>query len=250
MFGIFPKGKISNKRADVHLAHIPPVLRPNLDSTSGADAELPSVTGDLVVHAHLQRRQHRRLAVKTAASNERDTLLDTYAAQGLAHVGQVERHAERLGRLEVDEPRPPRPVAALLRPVLGLAALAPAILHGGVVRPALPRQSRAVGHESHEPLHLETAADPLLILHVQDVARHDLRIEGGVDQRLPHELRQGPVKDLHGLEALDRPPPGGEVDSELCADVAVLQHPDGRLFDDVLRRLRDLRRRLRCDFVW
>ena len=94
-FRILPVRKVVYEHGNVRPPDAPPILRPDLYSCRVRDHELPAVTPDMVIHAHLERFQKRGFSMISASDNECDPLPDPHPRDALP-VRKLHRNFEGL----------------------------------------------------------------------------------------------------------------------------------------------------------
>ena len=88
------EGQVVDEGRDVHGVKLPPILGADLDCVVSRDDELPSVSGDFVVHSQLHGGEEGGLSVEAAAHDDGDAVADTHAGHRTVLVGEVERDGE------------------------------------------------------------------------------------------------------------------------------------------------------------
>ena len=171
--------KIADKEGNIDVRHFSPVLRAQLHGGIVRYHIFPSVAGDMVVDAPLQRFQQRGFAVIASSGDQGDPAGDSHPA-----------HFTRVGKTERDGQRFRRPEGHCL-------------FHRPVGDAALTGKHRPVGDKGRQTSFLQLPADLLLVLAQLDRLFQISLAGGPVKQGILHSRRNQVKEDLLQLPGID-----------------------------------------------
>ena len=183
-------GKVLDEHRNIDIRNAAAVLGAYFDGGFISDHVFPSVAGDMVIDAFLERPEKSGFPVIPAAYDQGNAFADSHAA-----------HRSRMRECERDcqLPRTPERNGALHR-----------------VRrdPALPGQNRPVRNEPTEPLLMQCLTDELLIITEMDRCPKLILIDAAVHKRRCDSTRQKIVQNTDECPRIDGTPVCGKTDLE------------------------------------
>ncbi len=198
---------------DVDAAYRPAVLGTQGDGVVDGDAELASVTGNVVVHAPFQGLEHSGFAVVAAADDEGDTGRDAEPGDTPAR-RQLDRRAQALRGGEGH-----------------------GVLHRALGVPGCPGQKRAVGEESDEVVSRERISEKLLVTPgVHLLPQRFQEFLGEVEQGIPEDIREDAAEQVGGGVTVDPAAVGGKRGLQSDTENVPVVHGDGAAVEDLLAR--------------